>query len=150
MPMSQNIATEFGVRRWYTQEDETLVNESGEAADGEPLRKIVIAACLHNPYANKPFTPDLGDVIQRSPALGLEIGRRALQALRGQAFEGYGKACIVGTAGEYEHGNAYLTATMMDPLRELLGGGLAWVPSTGKRGGPGCTIDIPLAHRDAL
>ena len=150
MPMSQNIATEFGVRRWYTQEDEALVNESGEAADGEPQRKIVIAACLHNPYANKPFTPDLGDVVQRSPALGLEIGRRALQALRGQAFEGYGKACIVGTAGEYEHGNAYLTATMMDPLRELLGGGLAWVPSTGKRGGPGCTIDIPLAHRDAL
>ena len=150
MPMNQNIATEFGVRRWYTQEDETLVNESGEAADGEPLRKIVIAACLHNPYANKPFTPDLGDVVQRSPALGLEIGRRVLQALRGQAFEGYGKACIVGTAGEYEHGNAYLTATMMDPLRELLGGGLAWVPSTGKRGGPGCTIDIPLAHRDAV
>ena len=150
MPISQNVATEFGVRRWYTQEDETLVSESGEAADGEPLRKIVIAACLHNPYANKPFMPDLGDVVQRSPALGLEIGRRALQALRGQAFEGYGKACIVGTAGEYEHGNAYLTATMMDPLRELLGGGLAWVPSTGKRGGPGCTIDIPLAHRDAL
>ena len=150
MPISQNIATEFGVRRWYTQEDETLVNESGEAADGEPLRKIVIAACLHNPSANKPVPPDLGDVVQRSPALGLEIGRRALQALRGQAFEGYGKACIVGTAGEYEHGNAYLTATMMDPLREMLGGGLAWVPSTGKRGGPGCTIDIPLAHRDAL
>ena len=49
MPMSQNIATEFGVRRWYTQEDEALVNESGEAADGAPLRKIVIAACLHNP-----------------------------------------------------------------------------------------------------
>ena len=150
MPISQNIATEFGVRRWYTQEDETLVSESGETADGEPLRKIVIAACLHNPYANKPFTPNLTDVVQRSPALGLEIGRRALQALRGQAFEGYGKACIVGTAGEYEHGNAFLTATMMDPLRELLGGGLAWVPSTGKRGGPGCTIDIPLAHRDAL
>jgi hypothetical protein len=24
------------------------------------------------------------------------------------------------------------------------------VPSTGKRGGPGTTIDVPLAHRDAL
>ena len=56
--MRQNFAKEFGVRRWYSQEDETTLNESGEAADGEPLRKIVIAACLHNPYANKPFTPD--------------------------------------------------------------------------------------------
>jgi hypothetical protein len=38
----------------------------------------------------------------------------------------------------------------MDPLRALLGGGLAWVPSSGKRGGAGTTIDIPLAHKDAL
>ena len=89
--MRQNFAKEFGVRRWYSQEDETMLNESGKPADGEPLRKIVIAACLHNPYANKPFTPDLGDVVKLSPALGLELGRRALQALRGQAFEGYGK-----------------------------------------------------------
>jgi hypothetical protein len=31
-----------------------------------------------------------------------------------------------------------------------LGGGKSWVPSTGKRGGPGSTIDVPLAHKDAL
>ena len=35
-------------------------------------------------------------------------------------------------------------------MRDYLGGGLAWVASTGKRGGPGTTIDIPLAHKDAL
>lgn len=26
----------------------------------------------------------------------------------------------------------------------------AWIASTGKRGVPGTTIDIPLAHKDAL
>ena len=148
--MSPELATEFGIRRWYIQEEEILASEAGHPATGAPLRKIVVAACVKNPYANGRFSADLGDVVKRSPALGLEMGRRALVALGGHAFESYGKACIVGTAGEYEHGNAFLTATMMDPLRELLGGGLAWVPSTGKRGGPGTTIDVPLAHRDAL
>jgi len=148
--MNSSLAKEFGIRRWYTYEDETLATESGHPADGAPLRRIVVAACVKNPYATGTFTEDLGDVVRRSPALGLELGRRALKVLDGATFESYGKACVVGTAGEYEHGNAFLTATMMDPLRALLGGGLAWVPSTGKRGGPGTCIDIPLAHRNAL
>jgi len=150
MRMQDRTPAAFDIRRWYRQEEEVLATECGEPADGAPLRRIVIAACVKNPYANGRFTADLGELVQRSPALGLEMGRRTLQALDGQAFESYGKACIVGTAGEYEHGNAFLTATMMDPLRELLGGGLAWVPSSGKRGGPGTTIDVPLAHKDAL
>ena len=47
--MDKHIANEFGIRRWYVQEDETLLNETGQAADGAPLRKLVIAACLANP-----------------------------------------------------------------------------------------------------
>lgn len=148
--MSDSLGKEFGIRRWYHYEDEILTTETGEPADGQPLRHIVLGVCVRNPYATGRFTNDLGDVVKRSPALGLELGRRTLRALDGAAFESYGKGCVVGTAGEYEHGNAFLTATMMDPLRELLGGGLAWVPSSGKRGGPGTCIDIPLAHKDAL
>ena len=147
--MSESLTEAFGIRRWYTYEDETLATESGHPADGAPLRRIVVAACVKNPYAGR-FVQDLDEVVRRSPALGLELGRRALAALKGEDFESYGKACVVGSAGDYEHGNAFLTATMMDPLRELLGGGLAWVPSTGKRGGLGTSIDIPLAHRHAL
>jgi len=44
----------------------------------------------------------------------------------------------------------FLTTEFADPLRHALGGGKAWISSTGKRGGPGCGIDIPLAHKDAL
>jgi len=140
----------FAVRRWHLFKDETLRNEVGRAADGEALHRVAVAACLTNPLANGRFTEDLDAVVARSPALGLEMGQRVLDALGGRPFESYGKACMVGTAGEYEHGNAFLTATMMDPLRDLLGGGMAWVPSTGKRGGPGTSIDVPLAHRHAL
>ena len=35
-------------------------------------------------------------------------------------------------------------------MRKAVGGGKAWVPSSGKRGGPGTPIDVPLAHKDAL
>ena len=32
----------------------------------------------------------------------------------------------------------------------IISRGRSWIPSTGKRGGPGITIDVPLAHKDAL
>ena len=35
-------------------------------------------------------------------------------------------------------------------VREALGGGKSWFPSTGKRAAPGASLDIPLAHKDAL
>ena len=37
-----------------------------------------------------------------------------------------------------------------NPVRDAIGGGKSWIPSTGKRGGPGVSIDVPLAHKDAL
>lgn len=148
--MNTPVNLPFSVRRWFAFEDEVHATEIGKPADGKILRKIVVGACVKNPFANGQYTEDLSEIIDNSPALGLEIGRRLLDRLGGEAIASYGKACVVGIAGEYEHGNAFLTATMMDPLREYLGGGLAWVASTGKRGGPGTTIDVPLAHKDAL
>lgn len=148
--MTNPIPTVFSIRRWFSYEDEIHATEIGKPADGAVLRKIVVGACIRNPFANGQFTADLSEVVNNSPALGLEIGKRLLDKLKGEPIASYGKACVVGAAGEYEHGNAFLTATMMDPLRECLGGGLSWVPSTGKRGGLGASIDIPLAHKDAL
>lgn len=140
----------FRIRRWHTYTEETFTNECGLTADGAPLRKIVLGALVRNPYANGEFTQSLQDVVQHSAALGAEFGRRLEVLLAGERPASYGKACIVGTAGEYEHGNAFLTSEFADPLRQSLGGGLAWIASTGKRGGPGTSIDIPLAHKDAL
>ena len=35
------------------------------------------------------------------------------------------------------------------PVRKVLGKGAALIPSSKKRGGVGCTLDIPLGHKDA-
>jgi hypothetical protein len=139
----------FHIRKWYLQIEDTLAGESGAPADGDALRKIVIAACIHNPFAGR-YVQDLSSWIEPSPDLGREFGRRIREAAAGRAIESYGKACLVGVAGEYEHGNALLTNPAANPVRDAVGGGKSWVPSTGKRGGPGTTLDIPLAHKDAL
>jgi hypothetical protein len=139
----------FHIRKWFLQVEDTLAGETGRPADGEPLRKIVIAACIHNPFAGR-YVQDLSPWITPSPDLGREFGRRIREAAQGRAIQSYGKACLVGVDGEYEHGNALLTNPAANPVREGVGGGKSWVPSTGKRGGPGTVIDIPLAHKDAL
>jgi len=139
----------FHIRKWYLQIEDSLAGETGALADGEPLRKIVVAACIYNPFAGR-FVQDLSNWVEASPDLGREFGRRIRAAAQGQAIQSYGKACLVGIDGEYEHGNALLTNPAANPVRDSVGGGKSWVPSTGKRGGPGTIIDIPLAHKDAL
>ncbi|HEX5739409.1 MAG TPA: amino acid synthesis family protein [Hydrogenophaga sp.] len=139
----------FHVRKWFLQVEDSLAGETGAPADGEPLRKIVIAACVHNPYAGR-YEQDLSTWIEGSPELGREFGRRIQAAAGDQQIQSYGKAILVGADGEYEHGNALLTNPAADPIRVALGGGKSWVPSTGKRGVPGTVLDIPLAHKDAL
>ncbi|MGZ5860202.1 MAG: amino acid synthesis family protein [Croceibacterium sp.] len=139
----------FHVRKWFAQVEEILAGETGAGADGEPVIKYMIGACIHNPFAGE-YVDDLSAWIDASPVVGIEIGRR-LNALSGDAaIESYGKAILVGIDGEYEHGNALLTNPAANPVRDAVGGGASWVPSTGKRGVPGTILDIPLAHKDAL
>lgn len=138
----------YHIRKWFTHVEDTQANESGQS-DGDPVRKIVVAAAVRNPYAGV-FSADLSKIVAKSGLLGAEFGRRAVAAADGVPIQSYGKACLVGVSGEYEHGNAFLTQVFADPVRESVGGGKAWVPSTGKVAGPGAVIDIPLAHKDAL
>jgi len=137
------------IRKWFEFREQTLALESGRLADGAPLIKLAIAAAVRNPRPGQ-FEESFDWVIQQSAALGQEFGRRFQQALGPATVQSYGKAALVGANGEYEQGNAFLTTSFADPVREALGGGKAWIPSTGKRGGPGSCIDIPLAHKDAL
>jgi hypothetical protein len=139
----------YHIRKWFTYIEDTLATEIGAAADGDPVRKIVIAAAIHNPYAGR-YSETLDEIVADSVELGLEFGRRLRAVAQDRPIESYGKACLVGVHGEYEHGNAFLTQVFADPVRKAVGGAKAWVPSTGKRAAPGTPIDVPLAHKDAL
>jgi len=140
---------DYWIRAWHSFSEEVLANETGRAADGEPVRKFAVACVLQNPYAGR-FSEDLSLLVGESAELGREFGRRLTALSHPHQIASYGKACVVGVEGEYEHGNALLTTAFADPVRDAVGGAKAWIASSGKRGGPGTSIDIPLAHKDAL
>jgi hypothetical protein len=135
------------IRRIVTVVDE--VRSEGGREDGAPLRRVAVAAVFANPYAGRPYSEDLSELIEPSAELGALIGERCAAAL-GEPVESHGKAVMVGTAGEQEHGNAVKTTTFGNPFREAFGGGRAWLPSTTKRCAPGAQIDVPLCFKDEI
>src|ERR1700733_14993703 len=122
-------------------------------ADGRdvtpPLRKAAAVAIIDNPFAGR-FVEDLSPLTRASEAIGREICAIAVRLLAPDQAVSYGKAAVVGIDGEQEHGNAMLTTVFGNVMRDAIGGGKAWISSMTKRAAPGVTIDIPLAHKDAL
>lgn len=135
------------LRRWFTVID-VKITENGRSAD-PPLCRVAAVAVVENPCAGK-LVEDLSPLIKQSTALGQFLADKAVQALRPYSVASYGKGGVVGLAGEQEHANALITTVFAEPLRAAVGGGKAWISSMTKRAGPGCRIDIPLAHKDAL
>ena len=69
-------------------------------------------------------------------------------AMLGGPAVSYGKAAIVGTAGDLEHGGAMIHPKLGKPMRRAVGGGEALIPSNAKVAPPGTPIDLPLGHTD--
>jgi len=146
--VSGELNVDVDVRKIVTFVEE-VHTEGGRSDDGGPLTKVAVAVVFRNPYAGKPFTEDLSELIEASAGLGKLIGERANEAIGGNV-ESHGKAVVVGTAGEQEHGNAAKTTAFGNPFREGFGGGKAWLPSTTKRSAPGATVDVPLCYKDEI
>ena len=138
---------QLDIRRLITFCDHKTV-EAGRRHD-LPLRRIAAVALVANPYAGR-FVEDLDDAIAASAAVGAVLAELAIGLLEPFEAQSYGKGGVVGLGGELEHANALLTTTFATPLREAIGGAEAWIPSFTKLAAPGCTIDVPLAHKDAL
>jgi Amino acid synthesis len=115
-----------------------------------PTRKACAIAVIENPFAGR-YAADLTPLIEIGEALGGLLGTRAVAALgvAPERIESYGKAAIVGEAGELEHAAAILHPTLGKPLRAAVEHGAALIPSAKKRGGMGTRIDVPLGHKDA-
>jgi hypothetical protein len=135
------------IKRVLTFTDEVR-EESGRAVT-PPLRKAAAVGILDNPYAGR-FEADLSPLVKASDAVGRELCAIAAKLLAPDLPQSYGKAAIIGINGEQEHGVAMLTTVFGTVMREAAGGGKAWISSMTKRAAPGSSIDVPLAHKNAL
>jgi Amino acid synthesis len=133
------------IRKVVVIVEETL--QEGGKAVMPPLRKSAALAVITNPFAGR-YVEDLSPLIDIGGELGELLGTRAVEALAMSQVQGYGKAAIVGSAGELEHCAAILHPKLGKPLRQAVGGGEAIIPSAKKRGGPGTAIDVPLHFKN--
>jgi hypothetical protein len=130
-----------------------LVEET-KSEMGKPVspatRKAAALAVIANPFAGS-YAEKLDELIDAGEALGALLGEKAVAALgvTPAQIESYGKAAIVGEAGELEHAAAILHPKLGAPLRKAVEKGAALVPSSKKMGGVGTAIDVPLGHKDA-
>ncbi|MEM6623075.1 MAG: amino acid synthesis family protein [Pseudomonadota bacterium] len=111
-----------------------------------PVTRVVAMAVLDNPYAGT-SAEDLSQLFDAGGRLGAQLTEMALAELPGPAVS-YGKAAIVGTDGDFEHGGALIHPRLGKPMRAGVGGGKALIPSNVKVAGPGAALDLPLGHKD--
>ena len=136
------------IRKIVTYQEETLI-EGGRAAP-KPLQLFGVAAVVANPWAGRGFVEDLEPEIHAiAPVLGELLTARILAlAGSGDAVEGYGKAAVVGTAGEVEHASALIHTLRFGNHYRKAVGAKSYLSFTNTRGGPDCPIVIPLMHKN--
>ena len=136
------------IRKIIVQVDEINI-EMGQSVN-PPTRRALAMAVIDNPYAGR-YSQNLDELVAIGEELGQLLGDKCVQALgiAPGAAQSYGKAAIVGEAGELEHAAAILHPKLGAPLRKAVEKGAALVPSAKKMGGLGTAIDVPLGHKDA-
>jgi hypothetical protein len=127
-----------------------LIKETIEA-DGfgkpcDPITRVAALAVIQNPLAGR-FVEDLSSLFDIGGELGERLMGDAVKMLSGSPVS-YGKAAIVGLAGDMEHGGAMIHPKLGKPMRSAVGGGKALIPSNAKVAGAGVSIDLPLGHKD--
>jgi hypothetical protein len=136
-----------GLRKVLFVREEVLA-ETGRAA-AQPVIRAAAIAIVRNPFAGKGHVDDLSKLFDLGAALGDKFMPQVVALLRG-APTSYGKAAIVGMAGDQEHGAAVCHPKLGRPMRAAVGGGEAIICSNVKVAVAGTLIDVPLAHKDNI
>ena len=127
---------------------ETVFSEL-RAAGPRPVTRAVAIAVIANPFAGQGYVEDLSALFDAGARLGEAIMPDVVRRLENPATS-YGKAAIVGVAGDFEHGGALIHPKLGKPMRAAVGGGEAIISSNVKVAAAGTAIDVPLANKDDI
>ncbi len=140
-------STEIGLRKLVVHR-EAVITEAG-APPLRPALQASVAAVIRNPWVGTGPTRDLSpEVAHIAPVLAKIVSERLLNTLGGvDAVEAFGKAAIVGSSGEIEHGGALIhTPYFGNLLREFLDGTsiICFADARAEAGEP---LVVPLWHK---
>jgi len=121
--------------------DQEVHSEGGRRLS-VPTRRVAACAVLTNPHAGAAPIDDFSRLVDLSVEVGEVLTQRALGALGDLKPRAYGKAALVGTAGDLEHAASMIHVRIGLAMRRGAGGGPALIPGNAKVGGPGTPIDI--------
>jgi hypothetical protein len=124
---------------------ETIETDGVGEACG-PITRVVAMAVVRNPFAGR-FVADLAPLFDLGGRLGERLMGEAVALLAGPPVS-YGKAAIVGVAGDLEHGGAMIHPKLGKPMRAAVGGGKSLISANAKVAAMGAAIDLPLGHKD--
>ncbi|WP_395727074.1 amino acid synthesis family protein [Nakamurella sp.] len=136
-----------GVRKTVLYyEDVLLENRRGPSV---PARRAVAAAVIANPWLGTGPGEDLSpEVAAIAPVLARGLTDRLIDVLGGVgAIEAFGKAAIVGTAGEVEHGGALIHTPFFGNLMRDFLEGESIICFADARGDAGETLVVPMWHK---
>lgn len=140
-----DIAAASGLRKITCTVEELPHDELGS------ITRATATAVIANPWLGTSTTHDLAERTEAiAPLLAKMLSDRLLDALGGaKHVEAFGKAAIVGTAGELEHAGALIhTPFFGNLLREALEGS-SIICFVDGRGVPGESLRIPMWHKTA-
>ncbi|MDP6567320.1 MAG: amino acid synthesis family protein [Alphaproteobacteria bacterium] len=132
------------IRKIVTISETIEADGQGEAC--APITRVAALAVVKNPFAGR-VVEDLSPLFDIGGGLGERLMGDAVALLGGPPVS-YGKAAIVGSAGDLEHGGAMIHPKLGKPMRAAVGGGKALIPSNAKVAALGAPIDLPLGHKD--
>ena len=133
------------IRKLVHYQDTTLIE--GEKVAAEPWRQFAVAAVIKNPWAGR-YEEDLKTEINRcAPGLGKLLTEEICQMAGGaEHIQAYGKAAVVGSMGEVEHGSGMVHTLRFGNFYRSALGAKSYLSFTNTRGGENATIMIPMMH----
>lgn len=136
-----------GVRKIVLYREDVLTENGHEPA--RPARRAVAAAVIANPWLGTGPAADLGPAVEVvAPVLARALTDRLAGALGGvDAIEAFGKAAIVGTAGEIEHGGALIHTPWFGNLMRDFLQGESIICFADVRAEAGETLVVPMWHK---
>ncbi|MDI3408956.1 amino acid synthesis family protein [Streptomyces cavernicola] len=148
-PSAPSVLPDAGIGlRKLVLHQEVVLTEAGEAP-ARPARRASVAAVIRNPWAGSgPGTDLTAEQLRIAPALAKLLTDRLVGTLGGvDAVEAFGKAAVVGTAGEIEHAGALIhTPYFGNLVREYLRGE-SIICFADTRAEAGETLIVPLWHK---